>query len=632
MISKGSLGNPFSGYGAIVCGKDFIGRAAAIQTITERIIEAKEPGCIAIIGLPRIGKSSLAWHTLIDSRDKLLQQQKLAIWINMGVFRTPEEFFRHIIISTLDTLDDASILTETIKALAEQALFPGLAWIDFQDHLQRFIKGIRRLGWRLIFIIDEFDAARSVFRDNLFAYQYLRELHNNPNNRICYVTTSRRTIPEIEFSADISNLNGIFHPLYLGMFSDHEFTEHFAKLQELGIMLDEKSLHQIKLLTGLHPYLNAVIGFQIADQFIRENRIDLEDASKGIFQSYYDHLVSDHLRQENLLGRLLEIAKTPVLDSELGPLEKFKMLGLIKVADNRCITMFSESFHDYLTGLEKPIQDIHIFTKGQLLEDRYRVLRVFSTTNHSQVAEAWDESLERKVAIKCLYLSQGSKEIIQQLKNNLEREGKILAGLQHSNIGLVYDIIEEPVGIVMEWIEGRSIQNYINSNIKFEIADVIRIGIIIADALSHAHSHGIIHRDVKPSNIIVNASNEPVLIDFDIARVVNLETISVNKKDGKYARLGTARYSAPEQFTEPERITSAVDIFSLGMVLYELLTHETPWGLGSDPYIYDEDKVPPPEQKNIPNNLYIVLCQMLNQNPKSRPEPIVLKTLLHDCL
>lgn len=634
MVPQRNNLNPFSNYGAIVFGSDFVGRESAIQTIRERVINADEPGCISIVGLPRIGKSSLVWHTLIAPQSEMLGKNKLVVWISMGTFRTPEEFFRHLVLATLEAAEDANILTEDISKIGRAALEGGLAWIDFQGHIRRFIKRFRKLGWRLIYVIDEFDAARTVFKDNLFAYQYLRELHNNPEHRICYVTTSRRTISEIEFVADISNLNGIFHQLYLGLFNVDEFDKQFDKLSKQGIAINNVVKTDITNFTGLHPYLNAILGFHFAEQWLGTQSINFEEAcgaSRSIFHSYYEHLISDHLRQENSLGKFIDLVNAPIQESSLGLSEKYKLLELIKVSPSGIINVFSRSFLEYLKGTDHPTNDFTLIQKGQLLGSKYRVLRILKTTNHSQVAEAWEEKLERKVAIKCLYLSKSPGNIAEQLKNNLEREGRILADLKHPNIGAVYNTIDDPVGIVMEWIDGRSLQDYLNDRIVFDIPAVLRIGIIIADSLAHAHSHKIIHRDVKPGNIILTALNEPILVDFDIARIINRETISLTK-DGRYDRLGTARYSAPEQINDPERITPAVDVFSLGMVLYELMRSEIPRCWGNDPGAYEDDLLPAPEKGSIPDDFYAVLCKMLDQDPKKRPTAILLKEQLEMCL
>src|SRR5688500_9393632 len=114
--------NPFANYGAIVFGNDFVGRDEIIKTINDRVVYANEPGCISIVGLPKVGKSSLVWHTLIHAKETLRSQHKLPIWVNMVIFRTPEDFFRGLISTTLEELEDLNLLDEKTSKLAHDAL------------------------------------------------------------------------------------------------------------------------------------------------------------------------------------------------------------------------------------------------------------------------------------------------------------------------------------------------------------------------------------------------------------------------------------------------------------------------------------------------------------------------------
>ncbi len=271
--------------------------------------------------------------------------------------------------------------------------------------------------------------------------------------------------------------------------------------------------------------------------------------------------------------------------------------------------------------------DISIVKVGQVLENQYRVLKVLSIANHSQIVQALHVTTNKIVAIKFFYLSQHNDRTIETLRENLKREARILSQLHHPNSAKILQVIENPVGIVLEWIDGKSLFDFLDDHKTFSVSEVIRIGTTIADILSYAHAHGIVHRDIKPSNIILSFFNEPILVDFDIARIFELETISF-KKDGKSYYVGTLRYSAPEQFTNPGSVPAAADIFSLGMVLYELLTFESPFAFGTLPTNYEHNLLPVPEQRNIPDKLYEILCQMLSQDPKQRPSASELRRAL----
>ena len=122
--------NPFASYGPIVWGKRFIGRVNAIRIVRQRVV-ADDPGCLAIVGLPRIGKSSLAYQCLIHQRTALHTDKIVPVWIDMGTFKTPHAFFQRLILSTQGALEEVDGLTERIKSKAALALEADCPWMEF---------------------------------------------------------------------------------------------------------------------------------------------------------------------------------------------------------------------------------------------------------------------------------------------------------------------------------------------------------------------------------------------------------------------------------------------------------------------------------------------------------------------
>src|SRR5690606_38646183 len=119
----------------------------------------------------------------------------------------------------------------------------------------------------------------------------------------------------------------------------------------------------------------------------------------------------------------------------------------------------------------------------------------------------------------------------------------------------------------------------------------------------------------------------PKLIDFDIARAYSQETIT-RQVDGSFGYVGTKPYSSPEQFIDPESVDGATDIFSLGLVLYELLTKKRPFEYGNLHLLYDNNHFPKPPQLRIPDPLYEIICSMLSAKPSERPSAAALKMRL----
>jgi serine/threonine protein kinase len=263
---------------------------------------------------------------------------------------------------------------------------------------------------------------------------------------------------------------------------------------------------------------------------------------------------------------------------------------------------------------------------GDVLENRYRIVKVVNITSYSRIVQAWDEILKRKVAIKFIYFPETDRQALTSLTNNLKRELKILLNLAHPNIVKVYDLIQDPIGTVLEWIDGKSLQSYLDEHKVFDVSEVLRIGFVLADVLSYIHSRGVVHRDIKPSNIILNTSNEPILADFSIAEISNLETISLTDKGDRFF-VGTPMYSSPEQLGLGD-VNSASDIFSLGVVMYEMLTFQLPYKYGNQSSQYNAGIFPKPNLHKIPKPIYELLCQMLSQYPDERPLAIELHTKL----
>lgn len=264
---------------------------------------------------------------------------------------------------------------------------------------------------------------------------------------------------------------------------------------------------------------------------------------------------------------------------------------------------------------------------GEIISGQYEILRVVKRTKHSYVVKARDGKLERDVAIKFLLNIDTTSDNWEIERANLEREGKLLAMLNHPNIGTVHNTTSEPPGVVLAWIESGqlSLTDYTSSDAQdMPLEMVVTLGIQLCSALDYIHQRKIIHRDIKPNNILLNEQQVPILIDFDIARSPDHETISQDKY-GVFRYVGNELYSSPEQFLTPGKVTTATDIFSLGGVLYQLLTHRIPFINYNNPDNYQDGLLPPLEQEDIPAPLFTILRLMLRQPPEERPSALELQ-------
>ncbi|MCB9833215.1 MAG: serine/threonine protein kinase [Planctomycetes bacterium] len=204
-------------------------------------------------------------------------------------------------------------------------------------------------------------------------------------------------------------------------------------------------------------------------------------------------------------------------------------------------------------------------------DQRYVIRRRLGQGGMGVVYEAWEEEKGRSVAIKFLSGDAGSDpETLQRFK----REGSRFNKLRHPNIVRVYGMgrARGLLYIASEFVDGRDLYDHMQER-RFDIDEALSVVEAVASGLAVAHEHGIIHRDLKPENVMITrAEGQVKVLDFGIAKDLNASVALTIR--GAY--LGTPAYSAPEQI-RGEDIDGRADIFSLGVILYELVTGETPF-------------------------------------------------------
>lgn len=207
---------------------------------------------------------------------------------------------------------------------------------------------------------------------------------------------------------------------------------------------------------------------------------------------------------------------------------------------------------------------------AQLIADRYEVKEIVGTGGMSSVYCAFDTLLERHVALKILHEQFGADE---EHVERFRREARAVAQLSHSHIVTVIDRGEEDGRqfIVFELIEGENLKELVTRGGPLPVRRVLELGLEVGRALAFAHAQGLVHRDVKPQNVLLNGEGLAKVTDFGIVRTLDAvgqtETGTV---------LGTSHYIAPEQ-ARGERVDAHTDVYSFGVVLYELLAGDVPY-------------------------------------------------------
>lgn len=207
---------------------------------------------------------------------------------------------------------------------------------------------------------------------------------------------------------------------------------------------------------------------------------------------------------------------------------------------------------------------------GKTIDDRYRLEKRIGSGGMADVYMAKDLLLDRVVAVKILHSNFcEDNDFIVRFRHEAQSAGKLM----HPNIVGIYDVGNDHGihYIVMEFVEGITLKQYIQTHPAIPIDTAVRIAIEIASALEAAHANGIVHCDIKPHNILLTETGKVKVTDFGIARAINSATV-IDKR----AVLGSVHYLSPEQ-AAGDKITEKADIYSLGVVLYEMLTHHLPF-------------------------------------------------------
>lgn len=257
---------------------------------------------------------------------------------------------------------------------------------------------------------------------------------------------------------------------------------------------------------------------------------------------------------------------------------------------------------------------------GKVINDRYKVIEKLGGGGMSIVYLAEDTILNRKVAIKAISIAANEKE---ETIERFEREVHNLTQLSHKNIVNVYDVTENDdcFFIVMEYIDGPTLSEYIANHKPLDIQTITNFTEQIIDGIKHAHETKIVHRDIKPQNILIEKDKTLKILDFGIAKALSETTMTQTNHV-----LGTVQYLSPEQ-ARGESTDSGTDIYSIGVVLYEMLVGKPPYN-GENAisiaikHIQDDMPNPTDQRLDIPQALSNVVLKATEKNKKERYQSV----------
>ena len=269
--------------------------------------------------------------------------------------------------------------------------------------------------------------------------------------------------------------------------------------------------------------------------------------------------------------------------------------------------------------------------RGELIGGRYRLEQPVARGGMAEVWEAHDTNLDRRVAVKMLHAHLADDP---GFVSRFRREALAIARLSHTNVVAVFDtgVDRIPAGrpgggsprayIVMELVRGQSLRARIQRGVS--LPEAVAIGAEAADGLAYAHRNGLVHRDVKPANILVSDEGSVKVVDFGIAKLAQGEDRSGEDLTQAGAILGTAKYLSPEQ-VEGDAVDARSDIYSLGVVLYEMVCGRPPYTGANDlatalQHVRATAAKPRSIRPGIPRSLEDVVLRAMARDPQDRFE------------
>jgi len=646
--------NPFFNRQRITDPAFFVGRQIEIETLYSTMVTHQ---CRSLIGERKMGKSSLL--TYIAQADTMRQH---------GL--DPE---RHLILYfDLEGMASAALADFWIEVL--DALAMRLPEGDLRQMVQRLADGedvrfmaVRRLlrrvrdaGYELILCLDEFE---SLARNPRFEPDFYGELRSLAGELgLVYITASKRSLYELtyEHSDTLSSpFFNIFSEIPLTTLTDADADALLARISAYGggQALCAEEIQFGRSLAGNHPFFLQIAGSHLCatpgrgQPRLPEGYRDVRKRFLAEAEDHYRYLWAQLSPTEQFALSHLSQASEPII-------RILRIKSLIEEKDEKP-TPFSETFGEFLKRQRgdaetsapvnvppPPARSTPVVTGplgrtksdmiGRMLGS-YRVVCPLGQGGMAEVFKGYHPALDRYVALKILAPRFAADP---EFYERFQREASAVARLNHPNIVQVFDFgsIEDITYMVMEYVAGTTLKERIRSlrerNERIAYPEILAITRNIAQALDHAHLHGMVHRDVKPANILLrmgenrDAASQPsdstllldnyaVLTDFGVVKMLRGVKFTATG-----ITMGTPDYMSPEQ-ARGDDVDQASDIYSLGVVVYEMLVGQLPFSADTPlavllKHMTDTPPLPRSLAPHLPAPVDTVFERVLSKEPGER--------------
>ena len=592
--------------GQWVRGEKFYGREALIRELLEGPRLA-----VWVAGLRRIGKTSLLREIERRINDAPDSSRMALFWDLQGA--SDDTSLRETLLAGIDELETIARLEPVWETLSTPQL------------LRQLVKLAKGAGKTLLLLCDEAEALLAVARSEPQLLARLRSVMQS-GVRCVLTATPRLTQLHSLDGADTSPfLHGFEPPIYLGPMAAAEIT---PLLQQAGFPDDEQQM--IYTLSGGHPYLLQLLAKHTTESGDVQQAYDSmlhDETIHNFFRVDYESLRPIEQSQLNRCARgALQAATASTTTAEKIAQQTLQQLGLLMASENH-LQLRTPFMREWLLARNEPPAAVtastatgsrpprtHLLTGDRV--GAYEIMHEIGRGGMGVVYCARDVNLGRLTAIKLLPPDLLDDE---SSKARLRQEARAISILQHPNIAMIYTVEywNEAPCLCMEYIDGERLDIWSQAPPK-SIDQRIAIARQIVSALAAAHNAGLVHRDLKPGNILVRNDGVPKLLDFGIARRLGSATASTQTGNTP----GTLVYMSPEQVSHIE-VDTRSDIFSLGVVFYELFTGRRPFEGDNElalAYSIVNEKPEPPVEiaPEIFPDLEQMLLQMLEKDPAKR--------------
>jgi hypothetical protein len=593
------MNNPYVSRGPIHNPEMFFGREHELNEIAAFL---RGNQSVSIVGPRKIGKTSLLFHLMRkESRTKLgLDDNFLFVYIDCEVLGegSHDEIFGQFAVEISEGLAENNLPSE--PALEEVIAKPG------RLALERAIRKLNQRNLRVIILLDEFERLSTNPSLDVNFFNALRSAAGR--YQLAYITASARPLIHLTYSGKSQEILSspffnIFAPLYLGLLSKEEAIQLIHKpSQAAGLTFSSELEEFLYNLAGGHPLALQVACFHAMSHFNNPDEIERHtlDELAGHFEYYWHNLT---LAEQATLRKVDEVSARASTDTTLR--------GILRDLVQKCMLVMVEQIYKYpsrawanFVTTQEPASSRQDGMTTLLLTGThvgpYEVLEPIGRGGMSEVYKGRHTRLDRTVAIKILSASLAAET---DFRTRFEREARSVASLRHPNIVQVFDFgdISGTYFMVMEYISGKDLATTIREDGFLALEQAIFILTGVSSALDYAHGLGLVHRDVKPSNILLQPLEErrtnisdpmdilsisnpsytsethppvrAILTDFGIAKILGGDTAAT--KTG--LMMGTLNYMAPEQIRSAGEVDGRADVYALGVVAYQMLTGQLPF-------------------------------------------------------